>query len=116
VVGAAFLVFLVLGLSDSPSTGSCLGETFLSETVFLKGVFWIGRVCLAVGSARAVLLPLVGVWAGETWGEPCSPVVFLVSLAGELSGEETISSTSIGYCSKRPIDLEVRGVLWEPSL
>jgi len=61
VVGAAFLAFLELGSTDSLLAGPCLGETFLLEIVFLEGVFWVGGVCLALGSAGAMPLPLVGV-------------------------------------------------------
>ena len=65
MVGVAFLAFLELGLTDSlsavPCLGICLGETFLLETVFLEGVFLVGGVCLALGSAGAVPLPLAGV-------------------------------------------------------
>ena len=42
--------------------------------------------------------------------------MFQVSLAGQLSREEIISSTSMGCCSEGPADLTVRGVLWEATL
>jgi len=120
VVGAAFFSFLELGLIDSPSAGpylgTCLGETFLLEIVFLEGFFCVGGVYLELSLARAFPLPWAGVWAGETWGEPCSAGAFPVSLVGELSREETISLTSVGCCSEGPAGLEVLGVLWEASL
>jgi len=109
VVGVAFLVFLELGLTGLSSTGpyleTCLGETFLFLGVCLKR-------CLAGP------LPLsgAGVCAGETWGEPCSAGAFPSFWTGELSGEETISSISVGCYSKGPAGLEVRGVLWDASL
>ncbi|KAJ8438489.1 hypothetical protein Cgig2_008976 [Carnegiea gigantea] len=53
---------------------------------------------------------------GETWGEPYSAGAVPFSRTGELSGEETISSISVGCCSEGPADLEVRGVLWEAGL
>jgi len=84
-----------------------LGETFLLEIAFLEVVFWVSGFCLELGSAGALPLPLVGVWAGETWGEPCPTGGFPISLAGELFGDETISSISVGYYSKGPVDLEV---------
>jgi len=66
VVGTAFLAFLEIGSTNSPSAGPCLlgtylRETFVLETVFLEGVFWVGGVCLALGAAGAVPLPLAGV-------------------------------------------------------
>jgi len=61
VVGVAFLAFLDLGSTDSPSVGpylgTCLGEAFLLEIVFLEGVFWAGGVCLELGSAGAAPVP-----------------------------------------------------------
>jgi len=107
VVGTAFFAFVELGSTYSPSVGPYLGETFLLKIVFLEGVFWVGGICLELGSARALPLPLAGVWAGDTWGEPCSAGAYPVSLVGELSREETFSLTSVGCCSKGPVDLEV---------
>ena len=106
----AFFAFLELGSSGSSSAGPCLGtylgEIFLLETVFLEGVCWVGGVCSELGSAGALPLPLAGDSIGETWGEPCSAGAFLVSRTGELSGEETISSTRGGSCLEEPAGLE----------
>ena len=60
-MGAAFLAFLELGSTDSLLAGPCLGETFLLEIVFLEGVFWVGGVCLELGSVGATLVPFAGV-------------------------------------------------------
>jgi len=59
------MIFTYQGSTNSPSIGpylgTYLGETFLLETVFLEGVFWVGGVCLELGSAKALPWPLVGV-------------------------------------------------------
>jgi len=111
VVGAAFFAFLELGSSGSSSAGLCLGEIFLLEAVFLEGVCWVGGVCSKLGSAGALPLPLAGDSVGETWGEHYSAGAFLVSGTGELSDEETISSTKGGSCLEEPAGLEGREVL-----
>jgi len=49
------------------------------------------------------------------WG-PCSAGAFSLSLAGELSGEEIISSTYVSSCSKALADLGVRRSLYEANL
>jgi len=59
VVGAAFFTLLELESMDSPSVGPCLG-TYLGETFRLETVFVEGGVCLELGSAGALLLPLAG--------------------------------------------------------
>ena len=64
-VGVAFLPFLELGSTNSPSIGpyleTYLGEAFLLELIFLEGVFWVGGVCLELGSVGATLVPFAGV-------------------------------------------------------
>jgi len=88
-----------------------LGETFLLETVFSEGVSGlVGSVWSLVRQER-YLCPWKVFGQERPGGEPCSAGAFLVSLARELSGEETISSTSVGCCLEKPADLEVRRVL-----
>ena len=77
----------------------------------MEGVCWVGGVFSELGSAGAFPLPLAGDSARETWGEPYSAGAFLVSRTGELSGEETISSTRGGSCLEEPTGLEGQEVL-----
>ena len=90
MVGAVFLAFLELGSSGSSSIGPCSGTYYgvAFLLVFLEDAFWVSGV------------------SGTCWG-PYSIGRFPISLAGELSGEETISSTCVSSCSEALADLQV---------
>ena len=96
---AVFLAFLELGSSNSSSTGpysgTCSRVAFL--LVFLEDAFWVGGVL------------------GTCWG-PYSARTFPISLAGELSPEETISSTCVSSYSEALAYLGVQGGLHEVNL
>ena len=86
----AFLEVGAVGSSSAePCVGTCFGETFLLDDVLLGRGFEVGGVCWKLWSAGA----------------------FPFFWAGELSGEETISSNSVGCCSEVSVDFEIRGVL-----
>ena len=89
--------------SIGPYLGTCLGDVFRLGTGVETGVFW--AVCFFLGLGLA----------GETRVEPCSAGASPVSLTGEFSAKEPVSSINIGSCSEGLADLGNFEVLLEAS-